>query len=269
MTGRLLARLAARPLRCGLFHCHRPRNRMLLRERLAEWVVEMATRFDGTKEFVQRPVGVLAGSHLTRVRRRPGRGRSGSRGHLPGRAGRSGDGDVLVLRVVEIRREDDDGQVRVVDESDRASSSERKGMRSGAPRNAHVVAIEDVTSLTFSAPASTRGRPHEAGATASRKPPSGTTSMPGSTRAWTSRPSSTSGCERAPRTARSTPLTLTCSRRASCARCSAWSTSSRCCLSRSCAPRCSETPRVPRPRRRTAPWRSSAPCGREGSLLTW
>ena len=37
-----------------LFHCHLPRSRMLLRDRLAEWVVELTTRFKGTKDFVRR-----------------------------------------------------------------------------------------------------------------------------------------------------------------------------------------------------------------------
>ena len=32
-----------------LFHCHLPRSRMLLRDRLAEWVVELTTRFKGTR----------------------------------------------------------------------------------------------------------------------------------------------------------------------------------------------------------------------------
>jgi len=36
-----------------LFHCHLPRSRMLLRDRLAEWVVELTTRFKGTKDFVR------------------------------------------------------------------------------------------------------------------------------------------------------------------------------------------------------------------------
>src|SRR4029079_2318967 len=36
-----------------LFHCHLPRSRMLLRDRLAEWVVELTTRFKGTQDFVR------------------------------------------------------------------------------------------------------------------------------------------------------------------------------------------------------------------------
>ena len=47
----LLEMRSAQPIR--LFHCHLPRSRMLLRNRLAEWVVELATRFKGTEEFVR------------------------------------------------------------------------------------------------------------------------------------------------------------------------------------------------------------------------
>ena len=42
-----------------LFHCHLPRNRMLLRDRLAKWVVELSARFKGTKDFV-RAISVFA-----------------------------------------------------------------------------------------------------------------------------------------------------------------------------------------------------------------
>ncbi|MDQ3103756.1 MAG: PIG-L family deacetylase [Actinomycetota bacterium] len=41
------------PIEIRLFHCHRPRSRMLLGDRLAEWVVELKTRFKGTKDFVR------------------------------------------------------------------------------------------------------------------------------------------------------------------------------------------------------------------------
>ena len=42
---------ATRPVR--LFHCHLPRSRLLLRDRLAEWVVELTNRFTGTQDFVR------------------------------------------------------------------------------------------------------------------------------------------------------------------------------------------------------------------------
>src|SRR5207342_350815 len=50
VTAACYTRRSSSPTR--LFHCHRPHSRMLLRDRLAGWVVEMTTRFKGTKDFV-------------------------------------------------------------------------------------------------------------------------------------------------------------------------------------------------------------------------
>ncbi|BCI90020.1 1D-myo-inositol 2-acetamido-2-deoxy-alpha-D-glucopyranoside deacetylase [Mycobacterium kansasii] len=46
-----------------LFHCHMPQNRMLLRDRLAAWVVELNSRFKGTAEFV-RALSVFSVAHV-------------------------------------------------------------------------------------------------------------------------------------------------------------------------------------------------------------
>jgi hypothetical protein len=50
---------------------------------------------------------------------------------------------------VEIRREDEDGEVRVVDRSGPGEFIGEAGIATGRPRNAHVVAVDDVTTLTF------------------------------------------------------------------------------------------------------------------------
>lgn len=52
-----------------LFHCHMPQNRMLLRDRLAAWVVELNSRFKGTAEFV-RALSVFSRGPRRRPRRR-------------------------------------------------------------------------------------------------------------------------------------------------------------------------------------------------------
>jgi len=49
----------------------------------------------------------------------------------------------------EILREGDDGRVRVVDRSGPGEFIGEVGIATGRPRNAHVVAVDDVTSLTF------------------------------------------------------------------------------------------------------------------------
>jgi hypothetical protein len=56
----------------------------------------------------------------------------------------------LLSGEVEIRREGEDGQVRVVDRSGPGEFIGEAGIATGRPRNAHVVALDDVTSLTFS-----------------------------------------------------------------------------------------------------------------------
>jgi hypothetical protein len=55
----------------------------------------------------------------------------------------------LLSGQVEIRREGEDGCVRVVDHSGPGEFIGEVGIATGRPRNAHVVAVDDVTSLTF------------------------------------------------------------------------------------------------------------------------
>jgi LmbE family N-acetylglucosaminyl deacetylase len=133
-----------------LFHCHPPRNRMALRNRLAEWVMELATRFKGTKDFV-RALWVFS-------REATGLGYAGDFVNVewfPAGSYLIEQGDTattmyfLLSGQVEIRREGDDGRLRVVDRSGPGEFIGEAGIASGLPRNAHVVALDDVTSLTF------------------------------------------------------------------------------------------------------------------------
>jgi LmbE family N-acetylglucosaminyl deacetylase len=137
-----------------LFHCRPPRSRMLLRNRLAEWVVELATRFKGTEDFV-RALWVFS-------RETTALGYAGDRVDVewfPSDSYLIEQGEAattmyfLLSGHVEIRREGDDGVVRVVDRSGPGEFIGEQGIASGRPRNAHVVAVDDVTSLTFSASA--------------------------------------------------------------------------------------------------------------------
>ena len=148
VTAACSARRTQAPVR--LYHCHLPRSRMLLRDRLAAWVVDLNERFHGTKEFIQalsvfsRETTTLgyaadfvdvqwfpAGSYLVE------QGEPATTMH------------VLLSGLVEVRREDDDGLVRVVDRSGPGEFVGEQGIASGLPRNAHVVALDDVTTLTF------------------------------------------------------------------------------------------------------------------------
>ena len=133
-----------------LFHCHLPRSRMLLRDRLAEWVVELTTRFKGTKEFV-RALSVFSrettalgyAADFVSVEWFP----SGS--YLIEQGEEATMMHFLLSGHVEIRREGADGRVRVVDQSGPGEFIGEEGIATGRPRNAHVVALDDVTSLTF------------------------------------------------------------------------------------------------------------------------
>ncbi|MGY1668639.1 PIG-L family deacetylase [Geodermatophilus sp. SYSU D00696] len=173
VTAACQERQAAAPVR--LFHCHLPRSGMLLRDRLATWVVELTTRFKGTRDFVRalsvfsRETSALgyaadfvnvewfpAGSYLIE------QGEAATVMHF------------LLSGHVEIRREGEDGTVRVVDRSGPGEFLGEQGIATGRPRNAHVVALDDVTSLTFLAsdPASLGG-PDEQALLRSRSLPSG------------------------------------------------------------------------------------------------
>jgi LmbE family N-acetylglucosaminyl deacetylase len=133
-----------------LFHCHRPRSRMLLRDRLAEWVVELTTRFKGTKDFV-RALSVFSrettslgyAADFVNVEWFP----SGS--YLVEQGEAATTMYFLLSGHVEIRREGEDGHVGVVDRSGPGEFIGEVGIATGQPRNAHVVAVDDVTSLTF------------------------------------------------------------------------------------------------------------------------
>lgn len=137
-----------RPIR--LFHCHLPRSRMLLRDRLAEWVVELTSRFTGSRDFV-RALSVFSrettalgyAADFVSVEWFP----SGT--YLMEQGEEATTMHFLLSGSVEIRREGADGRVQVVDRSGPGEFLGETGIATGRPRNAHVVAVDDVTSLVF------------------------------------------------------------------------------------------------------------------------
>jgi LmbE family N-acetylglucosaminyl deacetylase len=165
---------SATPVR--LFHCHLPRSRMLLRDRLAEWVVELTTRFKGTKDFV-RALSVFSrettalgyAADFVNVEWFPSGSYLIEQGEAPTMM------HFLLSGRVEIRREGADGRVRVVDRSGPGEFIGEEGIATGRPRNAHVVALDDVTSLTFlaSEPFAVDARDDQSLLSRSRSLPSG------------------------------------------------------------------------------------------------
>lgn len=135
-----------------LFHCHLPRSRMLLRDRLAAWVVELTSRFRGTADFV-RALSVFSrettalgyAADFVTVEWFP----AGS--YLVEQGEAATVMYFLLSGHVEIRREGADGVVGVVDRSGPGEFIGEQGIATGRPRNAHVVALDDVTALAFSA----------------------------------------------------------------------------------------------------------------------
>ncbi len=148
VTAACLERRSSRSIR--LFHCHLPRSRMLLRDRLAEWVVELTSRFRGTRDFV-RALSVFSrettalgyAADFVSVEWFP----AGT--YLMEQGEESTTMHLLLSGSVEIRREGGDGRVRVVDRSGPGEFVGEAGIATGRPRNAHVVAVDDVTSLVF------------------------------------------------------------------------------------------------------------------------
>jgi len=152
VTAACYTRRSSSPTR--LFHCHRPHSRMLLRDRLAGWVVEMTTRFKGTKDFVHamsvfsRETTALGyAADFVNVEWFPS-------GTYLIEQGEAATTMYLILSgQVEIRREDVDGDVRRVNVLRAGQFVGEEGIATGRARNAHVVATDDVTTLTFSTPA--------------------------------------------------------------------------------------------------------------------
>ena len=152
VTAACYERRSFTPIR--LFHCHRPQSRLLLRDRLAAWVVEMTTRFNGTKDFVhamsvfsRETTSLGYAADFVNVEWFPS-------GTYLVEQGEAATTMYLILSGhVEIRRELEDGHLRVVDESRAGQFIGEEGIASGSPRNAYAVALDDVTTLTFSASA--------------------------------------------------------------------------------------------------------------------
>jgi len=157
-----------------LFHCHRPQSRMLLRDRLAEWVVEMTTRFEGTKDFVHamsvfsRETASLGyAADFVNVEWFPS-------GTYVIEQGEAATTMYLILSGhVEIRREDENSEVSVVNVLGPGQFVGEEGIATGLPRNAHVVAADDVTTLTFSPSAPVDQSPVEIQLLQTRSLPSG------------------------------------------------------------------------------------------------
>lgn len=136
-----------------LFHSHFPDSRLLLRDRLARWLVGLETRFRGSTEFAlslslfaQDCTTMRLASDDVAVRYYP-----------PGFAiveqGEQGSSlFLLLLGEAEVVREGPDGCRRVVDRIGPGEYFGEVGLVAAQPRNAHVIAVSGVACLELAAP---------------------------------------------------------------------------------------------------------------------
>jgi LmbE family N-acetylglucosaminyl deacetylase len=134
----------------ALYHSHFPRSRMLLLERLVQWLITQDRRFRGSFDFMHallllaQETSVLGYSsdHMD-VQWYPAgfyiieQGEPATRLYL------------ILSGVAEVIREDDDGVLHAIARLGPGAFFGEEGLAHGQPRNAHVVALGSVTCLVF------------------------------------------------------------------------------------------------------------------------
>jgi len=151
----------------AVYHSYFPRSRMLLHERLVQWLVAQDQRFRGSFDFVHavlllaQEISVLGytSDHFD-VQWYPA-------GFYIVEQGEPANRLYLILSgTAEVIREDADGVSRTVAQLGPGAFFGEEGLAHGRPRNAHVTAIDNVTCLVFAPgePTAFAGR----GATASQ-----------------------------------------------------------------------------------------------------
>jgi LmbE family N-acetylglucosaminyl deacetylase len=134
----------------ALYHSHFPRSRMLLLERLVQWLITQDRRFRGSFDFMHallllaQETSVLGytSDHMD-VQWYPA-------GFYMIEQGEPATRLYLILSgVAEVIREDDDGVLHPIARLGPGAFFGEEGLAHGQPRNAHVVALGSVTCLVF------------------------------------------------------------------------------------------------------------------------
>ncbi len=147
---------AVRPHAPGrLYHSHFPRSRLLLADRLAQWLVELNERFRGSGEFVQA-LSLFAQESTTTLRYASDY--IDVKWFPPGyyivEQGELGSELFLILSgEAEVVAEDPDGNRQSLARLGGGEFFGELGVAYAQPRTAHVIAISTVTCLVFSAAA--------------------------------------------------------------------------------------------------------------------
>lgn len=148
-----------------LYHSHFPRKQRLLTDRLGHWLVELCRRFEGTTDFTHALLlfseeATMLGyiSDFVETSWFPA-------GFYVVEQGEPADKLYLILSgQAEVRREDEDGTLHTLARIGPGHFFGEEGLVYHRPRNAHVVAMEDVTCLVFSPSAPTNFAGRGAGA---------------------------------------------------------------------------------------------------------
>jgi LmbE family N-acetylglucosaminyl deacetylase len=134
-----------------LYHCHFPRKRQLLLEQLVQWLVAAEKRFNGTLDFVYALLLLSEASTLLRYSSDYVEVKWYPSGFFIIEQGESASSLYLILSgTVEVIRESDDGTLQVVARMEPGAFFGEEGLAHQKPRNAHVVALDNVTCLVFS-----------------------------------------------------------------------------------------------------------------------
>jgi LmbE family N-acetylglucosaminyl deacetylase len=150
-VGLAVTEACARRPELRLFHSHFPRTRLLLLERLAEWLVELRERFQGPEDFARvfslftqetSAVG-FADDHLDVAWFPPGvaiieQGEEANHLYL------------ILSGAVEVVQEGPDGERTVLRRQAAGEFFGELGVAHGHARTAHVISAESVTCLVFS-----------------------------------------------------------------------------------------------------------------------
>ncbi len=134
-----------------LFHSHFPRSRMMMLDRLAEWLVELSERFKGSVDFVhalsifaQETTTLGYASDYVDVSWFP----AGS--YIIEQGERATSLYLIISGQVEVIEEIAEGQRRVLARRGPGEFVGELGIAFGKPRMANVIAVDSVTCLVFS-----------------------------------------------------------------------------------------------------------------------
>jgi CRP-like cAMP-binding protein len=148
-----------------LYYSYFPPKRQLLHEQLVQWLVQAEKRFRGTLDFAYALLLLCEEATLLRYSSDHFAIKWYRSGFLIIEQGEAANSLYLILSgTVDVMREADDGTLQILARLGSGAFFGEEGLAYKKPRNAHVVAVENVTCLVFSpsAPEAYLGRGEDA-----------------------------------------------------------------------------------------------------------